>query len=486
MKPSKRSLKWKVFLCFGVFTAAIICLLWLFQIVFLEDFYKMIKVNSITSGVASLEKNINADNLEEVVSSLSKAQDICIRVVNQSGGDITTADADPDCTIHKMGTLRLSELYLKAISNNGEYVERLISTQDDVSYSNPFFSEFRPGLKTRERESIIHVKLAERNGNQVMILLNTVISPVDATVQTLRIQLIWISVILILLALILSLIIAKLISRPIEQINRSAKVLAQGEYQVTFPSNGYREIAELGDTLNFAAGELAKTEGLRRELIANVSHDLRTPLTMITGYGEVMRDLPGENTPENVQIIIDEAKRLTELVNDMLDISKLQAGTQTLNCTVFSLTEAVKRTLERYDKLIRHEGYHIDFQYQEDILISADELRISQVIYNLVNNAITYTGADKTVNVTQTANQDSVWIAVSDTGEGIPSEMLPLIWDRYYKVDKAHKRAAIGTGLGLSIVKSTVALHGGECGVSSKQSIGSTFWFTLKRYPPQG
>ena len=485
LKQSKLSLKWKVFLCFAIFTAAIICLLWLFQTVFLEDFYKMIKINSISSSAASLARNIGADNLDEVVDNLSRSQDICIRVVSQDGSDISSADADRDCTIHKMGPVRLSELYLKAIANGGEYTERLARKQEYIIFDNRFSQGFYPTAPSRELESIIHVRIAERNGSQVMILLNTIISPVNATVQTLRIQLIWISVILILLALVLSLVIARMISRPIEQINQSAKVLAEGKYDVSFPGNGYREIAELGNTLNYAAGELAKTEGLRRELIANVSHDLRTPLTMITGYGEVMRDLPGENTPENVQIIIDEAKRLTNLVNDMLDISKLQSGTQTLNLSVFSLTEAVKQTLARYHKLIQHEGYQIDFQYQEDILISADELRISQVIYNLVNNAIAYTGEDKKVTVMQTATADSVRISVIDTGKGIAPEALPLIWDRYYKVDKEHKRAVVGTGLGLSIVKSTVELHGGQCGVTSQPGAGSTFWFELRRYKPQ-
>lgn len=126
------------------------------------------------------------------------------------------------------------------------------------------------------------------------------------------------------LALIFAAIMSKKVSKPIIKINESAKELAKGNVAVHFDGEGYREITELNDTLNYAAEELSKVENLRRELIANVSHDLRTPLTMITGYAEVMRDIPGENTPENVQIIIDEANRLTSLVNDMLDISSFR------------------------------------------------------------------------------------------------------------------------------------------------------------------
>lgn len=470
MKRTKFGIKWKVFLCFSVFTVVIVCLLWLFQTVFLEDFYKLIKTNSIYSSAATLEKNIERDDLSDVVTSLSQSQDIYIRIVTQSGEDLSSSDQSL-----KINPFELGELYLRAVSNNGSYMQLFSNRKTTPPNDDSYFR-----APTRQMESIVYVRLAQRHGNEAMIILNAMISPVDATVQTLRIQLIWITIILLLLSLILSFVVSKAIARPIEKINSSAKALAEGKYDIRFPNGGYREIAELGDTLNYAANELAKTEGLRRELIANVSHDLRTPLTMITGYGEVMRDLPGENTPENVQIIIDEAKRLTALVNDMLDISKLQSGTQQLNLTLFSLTQAVRETLKRYDKLTAHDGYRIDFYSDREVTVQADELRISQVIYNLVNNAINYTGEDKRITVSQTVSDGWVRIAVTDTGEGIPEEMLPFIWDRYYKVDKTHKRATVGTGLGLAIVKSTVNLHGGRCGVTSKQGEGSTFWFELK------
>lgn len=470
MKQTKFGIKWKVFLCFSVFTVVIVCLLWLFQTVFLEDFYKLIKTNSIYNSAAALEKNIDRDDLSDVISGISQSQDVYIRIVTQSGEDFSSENLSL-----RINPFELGELYLRAVSNNGSYMQIFSNKRTEASLDGGYFYS-----RSRQMESIVYVRLAKRHGQEAMIILNAMISPVDATVQTLRIQLIWITVILLLLSLVLSFVVSKAIAKPIENINHSAKALAQGKYDITFPNSGYREIAELGDTLNYAANELAKTEGLRRELIANVSHDLRTPLTMITGYGEVMRDLPGENTPENVQIIIDEAKRLTALVNDILDISKLQSGTQQLNLTVFSLTQAVRETLKRYDKLTAHDGYRIDFISDHDVLVRADELRISQVIYNLINNAINYTGDDKQITVTQTVHDGWVRISVTDTGDGIPEEMLPLIWDRYYKVDKTHKRAAVGTGLGLSIVKSTIDLHGGRCGVISSQGQGSTFWFELK------
>ncbi|MBQ2488113.1 MAG: two-component sensor histidine kinase, partial [Ruminococcus sp.] len=223
----------------------------------------------------------------------------------------------------------------------------------------------------------------------------------------------------------------------------------------------------------------AATEKLQQELIANISHDLRTPLTMITGCGEVMRDLPGENTPENIQIIIDEATRLSTLVNDLLDLSKLQSGALQAQKQVFNLTDSVRAILERYSKLVEQEGFDIRFESKEEVFINADELRISQVIYNLVNNAVNHAGEDKTVIITQTVRDKLVRIEVIDHGEGIPADKLPYIWERYYKVDKEHKRGVIGSGLGLSIVKSILDAHKAHYGVRSTQGKGSTFWFEI-------
>ena len=265
-----------------------------------------------------------------------------------------------------------------------------------------------------------------------------------------------------------------------EKTNTVAKQLAKKNYEVEFDATGYLEVEELNETLNYAKTELAATEKLQRELIANISHDLRTPLTMITGYSEVMRDLPGENTPENVQIIIDEATRLSSLVNDLLDLSKLQSGAIQPDKIKYSLTDSITDIFKRYAKLVEQDGYNLIFENNnENIFIYADELKISQVIYNLVNNAVNHVGEDKTVIVTQKIKDKKVIIEVTDHGEGIEADKLQYIWERYYKVDKEHRRGVIGSGLGLSIVKSILDAHKAHYGVRSTIGKGSTFWFEL-------
>ena len=273
-------------------------------------------------------------------------------------------------------------------------------------------------------------------------------------------------------------ILSKGITRSIIRLNTAAKELAKANYNISFTAGDYKEITELSETLNYATKELRKTEQLQRELLANVSHDLRTPLTMITAYGEMIRDLPGEDTPENVQVIIDEAMRLTALVNDILDISKQQAGVINISLEEYNLTQSIQGIIDRFFRMLGPKGYQIQFLYKEEVFVYADKEKLGQVIYNLVGNAINYTGKDKKVIVKQSRLLGRVRVEVIDTGDGIPEEELPYIWERYYKGNQ--KRAITGTGLGLSIVKNILKLHKANFGVQSKKGEGSVFWFEIE------
>lgn len=210
-------------------------------------------------------------------------------------------------------------------------------TNSDLSQQPPMLPQ--PQQSQHKNEGITYTQIVRKeSGTKVAVIIDALISPVDATVLTIRTQLICVTFLMLIFALLLAFLISRKISKPIVKINESAKELARGKYETRFDASGYREISELGGTLDYAACELGKTEQLRRDLIANISHDLRTPLTMITGYAEVMRDLPGENTPENVQVIIDETNRLTSLVNDVLDLSRLESSTQEMKYEPFNLT----------------------------------------------------------------------------------------------------------------------------------------------------
>lgn len=481
LKNRRLGIKWNLFLSFVLFSAVLLVLLWLFQIVFLDDFYKSIKTATIKSTAQTIAGNIENEDLQTLLDRLAQSNDVSIRIVDESGMQIFKADNVKENPINNLSPGQIEDYLNRAKAADGSVlVEIDLSKFKNDQYKPGSFTGPVPGRDEGMGSSIVYGQsVTLSDGTRQFILLNTFLTPVSSTVDTLRTQLLYITAILVVLSLGLALILSRRIARPIVNINDRSKELAKGNYEVTFQPSGYKEIAELADTLNHAAVELNKVETLRRELIANVSHDLRTPLTMIRGYAEVMRDLPGENNPENVQVIIDEARRLTGLVNDLLDLSKLQTGSQKLNLQTYNLTESIRTILSRYSKLIDQEGYDLTFEADCEAWVNAEELRIDQVLYNLINNAISFTGDDMKVIVRQTVEDGWVKIEVIDSGDGIPSEKLPYIWDRYYKVDKTHRRSVVGTGLGLSIVKGALDLHQALYGVDSDPQTGSMFWFKL-------
>jgi signal transduction histidine kinase len=496
------SISWKLFAYLALFTAFILTVVWVMQIGMLNYFYSRSKYQELDTADRVITEAVQSSpaELERTVEECATAYLLCIRVFRVDGPtaqQIVSAEVSGDCLIHRISDKYLTFLYNEAIANGGLYTKRLSPESLFLTHPEamagwedmdrpPQKDDFREQLQTPVMErsvNMIHVRVITGSlGESYILMLNSELEPLNATVQTLKTQFWVIAFILLWGALFLALLISRNISAPIKKMNRAAKRLARGRYDADFSAGGYKEVVELSKSLTHASEQLARTDRLQKELIANISHDLRTPLTMIIGYSEVMRDLPGENTPENVQVIIDETERLAQLVNDLLDLSKLQAGSRTLKWEIFNLTELVEATMLRYEKLTEKAGYRVEFKSDASVDIRADRTMLLQVIYNLINNAINYTGDDKLVRVTQQLSEDGtrVRVSVTDSGVGIAPDQIPLIWDRYYKIDKVHRRAMIGTGLGLSIVKQILEAHRTTYGVESKLGEGSTFWFEMR------
>ena len=479
------SIKTKVILCVTVFSVMLLLTVWIFQVVLLNYFYENAVKSEMKNAYYTVQEHLDADDLNAMVNAVAEHYSTDIKVLIEDGSVLRYVQS-----ISYGGLLNndsvVSYYIYKAKIAGGEYMAHHTETVKEkpeifpIPHDKNRENDMHRDNVIAEMESLMYCAVTENTvGDTVYILINARLTPVDSTVKTIRSQLHWISIIFVCLSTLMGIILARMIANPIIRINQGAKRLAEGDYSVGFDGKGFKEVQELSDTLNYAATELSTVEKLRRELIANVSHDLRTPLTMIRGYGEVMRDIPGENTPENVQVIIDEAEHLHRLVDDILSISKLNAGMDEANITRYDLTDSINKIVARYSKMKAAEGYNIEFIYDESVYVNADEVKITQVVYNLINNAITYTGDDRSVRITQSVSNGRVRISVADTGCGISKESIKYIWDRYYKEDKAHKRAGVGTGLGLSIVKGVVELHGGLYGVESSEGHGSTFWFEL-------
>ena len=483
-------MKWKrtwnvrsrIFGYFLMFTGMLLLLLWLFQVVLLEEFYRMQKREIMRSSAESIVQNIDNENLLTLVNRIAEESSVCILVTDEKMHITAKGDAWNGCIIHHMSPHNLQRIALSAEKTEKQAVllDFPLMAFKNSKYDERQFRGRVPPSDAGEASSMVFARVAEASAGKRYVFLNTMVTPVSSTVQTIRNELYLISAILVILSFLVSLVLSKRITRPLVETTVAAAALSRGEYEPV-KNTTYREIEQLNQQLMQAARDLHRVEEMQHELIANISHDLRTPLTLIKGYAEAVRDLPDEATPENMQVIIDETRRLSTLVNSILELNTARNAAGVLKIAVFDLTATIESMMIRYQKLIEQDGYTIVFEPDEQVSVSADEMRVEQVLYNLINNALTYTGEDKTVVVRQLVADSIIRLEVIDSGEGIAADELPYIWDRYYRGYKPHKRAAIGSGLGLSIVKEILDGHQLPYGVESKPGEGSIFWFELMR-----
>lgn len=485
-QPKKAlSVRWKLLFYMTVFVLVVLIVTWIFQIFLLGDFYRSVKKEEMKETAYLLAMHAEKDDLAQIAYNTAVENSLFISVYklqNNTFEQITGADATGNNIPNLLHPNQLEKFYLKAKQNDGAFYSRLAFGNLEVPTDDLFdFISFdnNENIPHKNMRMIYVEVVGAQSGEEYLIFLDTSLQPLSSTVRTLNHQFLCIFGIILFAAVIMALILYRKISAPLVRMTNAAKALSKGKYDVDFEGGGYRETLELADTLNYASKELAHADHMQKELIANVSHDLRTPLTLIKGYSEVMRDLPDENTPENMQVIIDEASRLSDLVNDLLDLSRMQAGARPMNPELFDLTSSAREVLTRYETLLKHRGYQMEFLSDESVTVCADKSMILQVLYNLINNAINYSTEKCSITVKQQLFDHVVRISVTDTGPGIAAEDIPLIWDRYYKVDKVHKRATIGTGLGLSIVKEILEMHHAPYGVESTVGKGSDFWFEL-------
>jgi signal transduction histidine kinase len=465
MLKLKNNLNNEILKYFLIFSVVILGMLWIFQFLFFNSFYRTQKTNDIKAVALKIQKYQNKNNFEEIVNNLAFDKSVCIEMSDKN------YDLLYSSTYFGKGCVSSKE------STNNYKFDFINSNKDDSYFeiTNPKYNN----------ETLVYALKLE---NDKYVFINTSIEPVDGTIALLRKELIVISLLLLALSIVLAYFISNYIASPIKKINNEAKKLAKGDFNIEFKNDSkILEINELSETLNYAKDELNKTEEYRRDLMANVSHDLKTPLTMIKAYAEIAKDLHQNNKEkqeEDMDTIIKETDRLTILVNDILVLSKMQSNIEKLDITEFDLIELIDEILKRYSLYQETENYKFIFNHKNitKVNIKADKVKIEQVIYNLINNAINYTGEDNTViiNVSKLKNK-KLKVEIIDSGKGIKEEDLPYIWDKYYKNKKKHKRNLIGTGLGLSIVKNIFELHKYEYGVISNKDKGTCFYFIIEK-----
>ncbi len=452
-----KSINFKTLTYFVLFSISIVLVLLLFQLLLFGFFYEQYQINSLDNLANTLINN-NRHDMGEVINNINFDNNICLEYVDTLGYSEYYNDRAPGCL--------LKEKYLQSFKQELDSSSKQISK---IRLVNPRYNRLSYLYSVKLDFGTIYIYSVLTNVSEYSLLMQR--------------QFIYVTIIAILLAVVISYFLSKKLSKPITKITKDAKQLADGNYNINFTHDGILELDELSDTLNYLKEEVLKVDEYRRDLMANVSHDLKTPLTMIKAYAEMIRDISYKDEvkmKDNLNIIIDEVDRLNILVNDILELSKLQTNEyENLNIEEFDLVKTIKDILKRYDLVKETESYNFITDLPDKVLIKADKKRLEQVIYNLINNAINYTGEDKKVYISITEDKKDYTVSIRDTGKGISKEDLEHIWDKYYKNEKNHKRNIIGTGLGLAIVKNILVKHNFVYGVNSKLNKGTEFYFKI-------
>lgn len=469
---TKSTLTFKIWLYFLAFAISLFIILWFMQVIFIQSYYSSMKKSQVHKLADNIEVAYDngKEEFEQYIDNIAYKNAATIFIFNNDGETIYSSN-------NSSGQSNIAQVPTRPISidTNGMVNKILSSSNNKVSYT----------LRVDRFKTELYVYgTLMQNSNDCLVIVSS-IDPIDATTSVLQSQLLYVTVIALLIASIVSIFISRNLSKPIKKINEGARELAKGNYNIKFEKSDYKELDDLADTLNFATEELAKTDKMKKELIANVSHDLRTPLTMIKAYSEMIRDLSGDNKEKrekHLKVIIDETDRLTTLVNDMMDISKIESGLVVLNKETFDLSDLTHKIVERFILANNSTDLNLIVDTPKSVYINADKSKIQQVLYNLISNAINHSGDSKEIKVKIILIAKKVRVEVTDNGIGIKKEDLPHIWSRYYRAANSFKRSSTGgSGLGLSIVKNILDIHGADYGVESQYEKGATFWFELEK-----
>lgn len=453
----KNSVTFKTLIYLIIFSIAILFLVWFLQINWLKYAFENYQIELIESISNKINPNLTTEEINESLEEYSYKKGICIQ--HYTNYDLYEYNTKNPSCILSLNSREITNYKNQLIRNNQKYL---------ILYSP------KGGIK-----SIIY-KLVVNDG---IIFLNTNLEDINAATKLLKSQMIYIIISLLVLSVIVAIFISKMINKPLVKITSTAKELSKGNYNVEFEKSNIAEINELADVLTVAASEMNKTDELKRDLISNVSHDLKTPLTMIKAYAEMIRDIPSdeENRNKNLNIIISETDRLNVLVNDLLDLSKLEEGKTVLNIEEYDLVENIENILEKYEIIKETENYKFEVDMPDKAIVKADKSKINQVIYNLINNAIEHTGDDLLVKISVKKQIDGYMVSITDTGNGLTEKEKTLVWNKYYKKEKKHKRNVVGSGIGLSIVKNVLEQHKFPYGIDSKLNEYTTFYFKIKK-----
>lgn len=446
-------------------------------VVLIKPYYRDDRIQTIETISNTIEQVLLKDGVTEKdidnTARLVAGNNVCTIIFNENGKEIYSSDSLGQLCMLDKEIMVGEEAYI--IKNEPEkFIE-------SIKQSNPFTVNLNSDIT--DTEMILYGEQFKNNLANYYLVINTTLEPVESYINFIMNQYLYVALFVILAALVAAFFLAKRISSPIVNMKKEADKLAQGDYDVKFESKSFSEINELANTLDDATEKLSQINDLRKDLVANVSHDIKTPLTIIQTYAEMIQDISGDDPKkrnEHLNVILKETEYLNKLVTDMSELSKLQSGNIEITRDNFDLKDCTDKVIELLKQLIDEKKIEL-VTNMDDCVIYADEIKISQVIYNFISNAIKHSNENGKIIINIIDSEDSVRLEVIDNGEGISEESLPYIWDRYYKVDKNFNRNVNSTGLGLAIAKAILEAHKAKYGVESKLNEGSKFYFELSK-----
>lgn len=468
MKPNNiiHRMSFGMWVSFTLFAAGIALLFWIVLGTSLRVGYQNESIRELDSVVWAAVETYGRTDFENNLKFIAGSEDYFVQVLSEQNREM-----------------------LLSLDNQGEdgeppiegiIPENLFSLLDE---RDGYYS-YRVDDPVRNMEwAVTAVVIANWGGNREVMIFSKSLAKVEYLIHLLSTRVIFALVVVLLIASALSFLITRRFAGPINRLTEKAKLLAKGNYQVDFPKKGCYEVKQLSETLEKAASEFRATEELRREFIANISHDMKTPLTVIKMYAEMIQTVSGENPAkreEHLQRILGEVEHLTGFINDTMDLAKLQSKTWEMKKEKFSLSHLIQAVIGSFEVHQELNGFQIEFPVEGELLVYADRRLISRVLENFISNAIKFSVYEKRIYIEAIPEGNWIRVVVKDYGTGIPKEQLPYIWDRYYKVDH-HGANKAGTGIGLHIVKEIMEMHESPYGVESESGAGSSFWFCLER-----
>ena len=438
--------------------------------------------------------------LRVLSAAMTNHSDMTVYVTDASGGFIFCTGYGQD-TPPAAGTLLFSEDELARLRGEAETAASTRSpsplyTASDTSGETADGSVFLDGNAYAEdgRRHVCVAPVTHKDGSVAGYVMVTSLSrvsdkTVSTTLRSMTVAALWI----MLAALIAIYIITERVISPLRDMSRAAKRMAVGQFDLRVPVRGKDEVAQLAVAFNQMAGELDNLERMRNSFVANVSHDLRTPMTTIAGFIDGILDgvIPPEQTEHYLKVVSDEVRRLSRLVTALLDVSRLQAGDRQFDVKPFDICEMGRQILISFEQKITDKRLDVEFVCDDErMFVLADRDSIHQILYNITDNAVKFSSEQGKLKMTfawsapEGGRRRKAVVKVFNEGQGIPAEDLPFVFERFYKSDKSRSLDKSGVGLGMFISKTIIDAHGESISVASEYGKNCEFTFTLARTEP--